>query len=165
MTDGQLFLDADLFAQGQLPAIDIGRSVSRVGGHAQPSTLREAAADLRLELSQYEEVKGFARFGAILDEATRRQLERGRRLTALLRQPERAPLPLAVQVAVCWAFKTGLLDDLAPEDLPGFEQRLRETGGSFPLPPAALRSAGGIADELARALSHWVAGAVAGPRT
>lgn len=161
MTDGQFYLDADLFAQGQLPAIDIGKSVSRVGGAAQPDTLREAAANLRLELSQYEEVKGFARFGAILDETTRRQLERGRRLTAILRQPERAPLPLAVEVAVFWAFKTGLLDDLAPEHLATFEQRLRAIGERFPVLPAQLRSAAGLGEALTEDLSRWVASAKA----
>ncbi len=90
MTDGQIYLDATLFSEGQLPAVDVGLSVSRVGGSAQPGSLRDAAANVRLELSQYLEVKTFTRFGTLLDEATQRQLARGERLTAVLGQGERA---------------------------------------------------------------------------
>src|SRR5262249_55206158 len=124
MTDGQIYLDPTLASEGQLPAVDIGRSVSRVGGSAQPGAMREAAANLRLDLAQYADVKGFARFGALLDDTTRRQLEHGRRLSVLLRQPERRPLPILVQVEELWALKSGLLDELPVEKLAGLEDRL-----------------------------------------
>jgi F-type H+-transporting ATPase subunit alpha len=156
MMDGQIYLDAHLAAQGQLPAVDIGRSVSRVGGSAQPGPMREAAANLRLELAQYADVKGFARFGALLDESTRRQLEHGVRLSMLLRQPERRPVPILVQVAELWALKTGLLDAFAPEQLAGFEDRLLATVPTAIHLLPAITSTNGINDELAGELARWV---------
>ena len=114
MTDGQIYLDKTMFAEAQFPAVNVGLSVSRVGGSAQPGTLREAAANVRLELAQYQEVKAYTRFGTLLDEATKRQLARGERLSAVLRQRERQPTPLALELGEIWALKTGLLDDLSP---------------------------------------------------
>jgi F-type H+-transporting ATPase subunit alpha len=155
MTDGQLYLDTALAAQGQFPAIDIGKSVSRVGGDAQPGAMREAAAELRLTIAQYEEVKGFARFGAILDEATKRQIARGERLVRVLTQQERQVVPLAVQVAEFWALKTGLLDDLEPAEVATFEEALRATAPEFAHLEPQLSSAHALDDNLARALRQW----------
>jgi F-type H+-transporting ATPase subunit alpha len=157
ITDGQLFLDASLFAQGQLPAIDIGRSVSRVGGDAQPATMRVAAANLRLEMAQYEEVKGFTRFGAILDEATKKQIERGRRLVRLLAQDERQVMPLSVQVGAFWALKTGRLDDLEAEQIAAFEQRLLDLAPGHAYLEPQIRSDTAIEDVLANELAKWIA--------
>jgi F-type H+-transporting ATPase subunit alpha len=157
MTDGQLYLDTALFAQGQLPAIDIGKSVSRVGGDAQPGAMRDAAAELRLAIAQYEEVKGFARFGAILDEATKRQIARGERLVRILTQPERHVIPLPVQVVELWALKTGLLDDVEPSALPTFEQGVLATRSEFGHLEPQMRSAHAIDAATAHSLRQWVA--------
>jgi F-type H+-transporting ATPase subunit alpha len=156
MTDGQVYLDPALAAQGQLPAVDIGRSVSRVGGSAQPGAMREVAANLRLELAQYADVKGFARFGALLDETTRRQLEHGLRLSTLLRQPERRPLPIVVQVAEFWALKTGVLDTLSADQLLALEDRLLATAAAAAHLSPAINSSSGVDDRLAAELSRWV---------
>jgi len=156
MTDGQLYLDTALFTQAQLPAIDIGRSVSRVGRDAQPGTMREAAANLRLEIAQYEEVKDFARFGAILDETTRAQIARGERLTRVLGQRERQVVPLAVQVAELWALKSGLLDDLAADAIPEFEHRLLALVADFANLGPQVIAAPSIGPELAHDLNRWV---------
>jgi F-type H+-transporting ATPase subunit alpha len=157
MTDGQLFLDRTLFTQGQLPAIDIGRSVSRVGRDAQPGAMRHVAADLRLQVAQYEEVKGFARFGAILDEATRRQIERGRRLLAVLAQDERNVIPLPVLVAELWALNTGLLDDVDADDVGRFEARLRAASGDFAHLARQVENSPTVDEALAQDLARWVA--------
>jgi len=159
MTDGQVYLDSSLFAEGQLPAIDIGRSVSRVGGSAQFPSLREAASNVRIELSQFGEVRGFARFGTILDETTKAQLRRGERVTQLLLQPERHPVSLAVQVALFWALKHELLEDLPPELAPAFEARVGELQSHFPDLDALLRSQTGLVDSARRAVEAWIAAA------
>jgi F-type H+/Na+-transporting ATPase subunit alpha len=156
ITDGQLYLDTRLFAEARLPAIDIGRSVSRVGRDAQPGTMRDAAANLRLEIAQYEEVKGFARFGAILDEVTKTQIARGERLTRVLAQPERQVVPLSVQVAELWALKSGLLDDMAVDAIPEFEQRLSALAADFAHLAPQIAAAPAIQPELTRDLRRWV---------
>jgi F-type H+/Na+-transporting ATPase subunit alpha len=162
MTDGQVYLDPSLAAQGQLPAVDIGRSVSRVGGSAQPALMREAAANLRLDLAQYAEVRGFARFGALLDDTTRRQLEYGQRLSTLLRQPERRPLPMLVQVAELWALKTGLLDTVASESLPALEERLRTSARQVSHLADELLSTDVASDPFMAELTRWVQAAITG---
>jgi F-type H+-transporting ATPase subunit alpha len=124
INDGQIVVDAALFNRGTKPAVDVGRSVSRVGGRAQTTAMRAVAGRLRLELSQYEEVARFARFGTEVDEATRRQIRRGQRLRAALTQPVHQPLPLASQVAILHAATEGHLDDLMPEAVPAFESGL-----------------------------------------
>ena len=124
ITDGQIVLDSGLFNRGVKPAVDVGQSVSRVGGAAQTPAMRAAAGELRLELSQYEEVAHFARFGTEVDEATQRQIRRGERLRAALRQPVNQPLPLAAQIIILHAVSEGYLDDLAPGDVPVFEKGL-----------------------------------------
>jgi F-type H+-transporting ATPase subunit alpha len=155
MTDGQIYLDPALFAQSQLPAVDIGKSVSRVGRDAQPGTMRDAAANLRLEIAQYEDVKGFARFGAILDETTKKQIEHGERLIRALGQPERQVVPLAVQVAEFWALKSGHLDDVDAAQLSSFEHALRELAQAFAYLEQRIRVAPTIDDDLARDLGRW----------
>jgi F-type H+-transporting ATPase subunit alpha len=122
--DGQIVLDSDLFNRGTKPAVDVGQSVSRVGGEAQSDAMRDVAGELRLELSQYEEVRRFARFGAEVDRATRRQIEHGRRLRAALKQPVHRPLPLSSQIVVLLAATEGVLDRIPVDDVPTFEREL-----------------------------------------
>jgi len=124
ITDGQILLDSDLFNRGVKPAIDAGRSVSRVGGAAQAPAMRALASTLRLELAQYEEVARFARFGTDVDEATRRQIRRGERLQRLLTQPVHRPLPLAAQTIMLAAAADGHLDDIPIDDILAFERAL-----------------------------------------
>jgi F-type H+-transporting ATPase subunit alpha len=124
ITDGQIVLDAALFNQGVKPAVDIRRSVSRVGGAAQTTAMRAVAGKLRLELAQFEEVARFARFGTEVDETTQRQIQRGQRVQRVLTQPAHQPLSLASQVAILFAATEGYLDDVAVEDIAVFEREL-----------------------------------------
>jgi F-type H+/Na+-transporting ATPase subunit alpha len=129
ITDGQIFLEPSLFFSGVRPAINVGISVSRVGGNAQVKPMRRVAGRLKLELSQYRELEAFAQFGSDLDPATQRTLARGERLVAALNQNERSPLPVAEQTAVVYAGTNGYLDRVLvgriPEFLDGLSQRLR----------------------------------------
>jgi len=122
--DGQIVLDTDVFNRGIKPAVDVGQSVSRVGGEAQSDAMRGIAGDLRLELSQYEEVRRFARFGAEVDQATVRQIEHGRRLRAALKQPAHHPLPLCSQIVMLLAATEGILDQIPVDDVPAFESQV-----------------------------------------
>jgi F-type H+/Na+-transporting ATPase subunit alpha len=124
ITDGQIFLSPGLYNQGIRPAIDVGLSVSRVGGKAQKPIMRAVSSDLRLQISQYSEVVQFARFGTEVDDATRRQILRGERLQEALKQPRYTPLPLAEQLALLYAISQGHLDDLQVDRVQGFEQSL-----------------------------------------
>jgi len=127
ITDGQIFLETDLFNAGQRPAINPGISVSRVGGSAQTRAMRSVAGTLRLDLSQYRELQAFAQFGTEdLDPATRQQLLRGERLTRLLVQPQYQPLTLAQQVAILFAGVRGFLDDVPVEKIGDFERAFHE---------------------------------------
>jgi F-type H+/Na+-transporting ATPase subunit alpha len=126
ITDGQIYLDADLFNSGQRPAIDTGNSVSRVGGSAQIRAMRKVAGTLRLDLNQYRELQSFAQFGSDLDRATQQTLARGERLTAILRQGERDPMPVEEQVAVIFAAANGYLDHIEPENVPDWERQFRD---------------------------------------
>jgi F-type H+-transporting ATPase subunit alpha len=126
ITDGQLYLSPELFRKGNLPAIDIGKSVSRVGGKTQLAAYRAVAGDLRLTYSQFEELEAFARFGTRLDVETRRTLERGRRVRAVLRQPQYAPLTAAEQILALHAVNRGVLDPVPEERLGEGLQRLRQ---------------------------------------
>jgi len=110
ITDGQIYLSPKLFGEGVLPAVDVGKSVSRVGGKTQLPAYREVAGDLRLSYSQYKELETFARFGTRLDEETRKTLERGRRVREVLKQPQYQPISMAEQMAVLLAVNEGLLD-------------------------------------------------------
>jgi F-type H+-transporting ATPase subunit alpha len=124
ITDGQIFLESDLFNQGIRPAINVGNSVSRVGGSAQIKAMRQVAGSLRLDLAQYRELAAFAQFGSDLDQATQRQLNRGKRLTEILKQPQYQPLPVAKQVAIIFAATNGYLDSVPVEKLRQYEEDL-----------------------------------------
>ncbi len=124
ITDGQIFLESDLFHQGVRPAINVGNSVSRVGGAAQVKAMRQVAGTLRLDLAQYRELAAFAQFGSELDKATRAQLSRGQRLVELLKQPQYEPLAVEQQIMIIFAGTTGLLDDIAVADVQKFEREL-----------------------------------------
>jgi len=125
ITDGQIVLDTSLFNRGHKPAINVGLSVSRVGGAAQVPAIRELSEELRLKLAQFEEVAHFARFGTEVDEATRQQIAIGERLQAVLRQSQFTPLSLADQVLVLYAATHGHMDDVPVDQVPQFEERLR----------------------------------------
>jgi len=124
ITDGQIFLESDLFHQGVRPAINVGNSVSRVGGSAQVKAMRQVAGSLRLDLAQYRELAAFAQFGSDLDKQTLSQLNRGRRLVEILKQPQYQPLPVEKQVAIIYAATNGYLDAVAVEDLRQYETEL-----------------------------------------
>jgi F-type H+-transporting ATPase subunit alpha len=124
ITDGQIFLESDLFHQGIRPAINVGNSVSRVGGSAQTKAMKQVAGTLRLDLAQYRDLAAFAQFGSDLDKATQAQLNRGQRLTEILKQPQYSPMPVEQMVLVIWAATKGFVDDVAIEDLRKFEQGL-----------------------------------------
>jgi F-type H+/Na+-transporting ATPase subunit alpha len=124
ITDGQIFLESDLFHQGVRPAINVGNSVSRVGGSAQVRAMRQVAGSLRLELATYRELAAFAQFGSDLDKATQSQLNRGARLVEILKQPQYEPLPVERQIAIVFAGTNGYLDNIAVSDVPTFETEL-----------------------------------------
>ncbi|MBI5415463.1 MAG: F0F1 ATP synthase subunit alpha [Candidatus Omnitrophica bacterium] len=126
ITDGQIFLETDLFNAGQRPAVNPGLSVSRVGGDAQIKAMKQTAGSLRLDLAQYRELEAFAQFASDLDETTRRQLERGQRLMEVIKQGAGVPLPVVYQVAIIVAGVNGFLDDLPRGRVKEFEQRLFE---------------------------------------
>jgi F-type H+-transporting ATPase subunit alpha len=122
--DGQIVLDSEMFNRGIKPAVNVGQSVSRVGGKAQTEAMRQVAGRLKLDMAQYEEVARFTRFGTQVDEATRQQIRRGERLRAALRQPVHRPLSLGAQIAVLLAVSEGILDVVEVRDIRAFEQGL-----------------------------------------
>ena len=124
ITDGQIFLESDLFYSGVRPAINVGISVSRVGGNAQIKAMKQVAGTLRLELAQYREMAAFAQFGSDLDQATQRQLNRGSRLVELLKQDQYEPLPVEKQVLIIYAGTNGFIDELPLTTLKKYEQEL-----------------------------------------
>jgi F-type H+-transporting ATPase subunit alpha len=124
ITDGQIFLESDLFHQGVRPAINVGNSVSRVGGSAQVKAMRQVAGSLRLDLAQYRELAAFAQFGSDLDKATLNQLNRGRRLVEILKQPQYQPLPVEKQVTIIYAATNGYIDDVPVEHVRAYEEDL-----------------------------------------
>jgi F-type H+/Na+-transporting ATPase subunit alpha len=124
ITDGQIVLDAKLFQEGQKPAVDIGKSVSRVGGKTQARALREAAESLRLDYAQFLELEVFTRFGGLTDTRIRKQVERGRRIRAMLAQPQYAPFDLASEVSLVLALQEGVLDGLSPDGVRRFQAAL-----------------------------------------
>ena len=126
ITDGQIFLESDLFYSNVRPAINPGISVSRVGGAAQIKAMKQVAGKLRLDYSQYRELEAFAQFGSELDQATQRQLARGARVVEVLKQPQYQPVPIEKQVAIIYAVNNGYLDDVEVGDVAKFEQNLLE---------------------------------------
>ncbi len=161
ITDGQIYLESDLFYQGQRPALNVGLSVSRVGSAAQTKAMKKVAGKLRLDLAQYRELAAFAQFGSDLDEATRQQLERGKRTSEVLKQGQYQPVPLAHQVAMIYAVTNGHLDAVSVEQIQEFEAQFRvhlETSGSRVL--AAIAESGELTaeteTELRRQLETFV---------
>ena len=141
ITDGQIFLETDLFYQGIRPAINVGLSVSRVGSAAQIKAMKQVAGSIKLELAQYREMAAFAQFGSDLDVATQRLLNRGERLTELLKQPQYQPLPVEEQVVAIFAGVNGYLDELQLESITDFEEKfLNEMRGEHEDVLAAIRS-------------------------
>ena len=126
ITDGQIFLESGLFNAGVRPAINVGISVSRVGGNAQVKAMKKVAGTLRLDLAQYRSLEAFAKFGSDLDPTTQRQLARGARLVEILKQPQYQPVPIEEQVAVIYAATTGLIDEVPLENVRQFESQYRE---------------------------------------
>ena len=121
ITDGQIYLETDLFNQGIRPAINVGISVSRVGSSAQTKAIKSVASTLRLDMAQYRELAAFAQFGSDLDDETRKKLDRGARLTEVLKQPQHQPLPVSRQASIMYVATEGLLDDVAVEKIQDFE--------------------------------------------
>jgi F-type H+-transporting ATPase subunit alpha len=158
ITDGQIFLQSDLFNQGQRPAVNAGISVSRVGGNAQIKAMRQVAGRLRLDLAQYRELAAFAQFASDLDKATRDQLNRGEKTTEVLKQPQFQPLPVEKQVAILWAVTNGHLDDVPTTRVRDFETgfyRFLESAYEGVLPGIASEKA--LSDDLVKLLTKAVA--------
>ena len=127
ITDGQIFLQSDLFYSGVRPAVNVGISVSRVGSSAQTKAMKKVAGRLRIDLAQYRELEAFAQFGSELDQATQRALNRGEKMVATLNQPQYAPWPMEEQVVALFAGVNGYLDDVPTEQVPRFQDELRES--------------------------------------
>jgi len=157
ITDGQIFLESDLFNSGVRPAIDVGNSVSRVGGSAQIKAMKQVAGTLRIELAQYRELAAFAQFGSDLDKATQSQLERGKRLTEILKQPQYKPMPVEDQVFIIWTVTNGLADDIAVEDLKRFESEINTfIKEAHPAVLNTIRDKKSIDDELKASMKEAV---------
>jgi F-type H+-transporting ATPase subunit alpha len=131
-TDGQIYLSPSLFELGVLPAVDVGKSVSRVGGKAQRAAYRAVAGDLKLAYAQFEELETFARFGARLDEDTRKIIEHGRRIRACLKQPEFAPVSVPAQIAILLALTANLFDALSLDRMAAAEHAVLEAAATIP---------------------------------
>ncbi|HEU5161251.1 MAG TPA: F0F1 ATP synthase subunit alpha [Streptosporangiaceae bacterium] len=158
ITDGQCFFETDLFNQGVRPAINVGVSVSRVGGAAMIKAMRKATSNLKLFLSQYRDLEAFAAFASDLDAASRAQLDRGERLVELLKQPQNSPFPVEHQVVSLWAATNGELDEVPVEDIRRFESELidflrRSHGGIFD----SMRETGQLSDDVETLLKEAIA--------
>jgi F-type H+/Na+-transporting ATPase subunit alpha len=156
ITDGQIFLESELFFSGVRPAINVGISVSRVGGNAQTKAMKKVAGRLRLELAQYRELEAFSQFGSELDPQTQRTLARGERMVATLNQPQYQPWPVAEQVVAIYAGINGFLDDIPVEEVPRFQEELRQhlrTEGAI---YEEIAGGGDITDELAERIASEI---------
>src|SRR5436309_753478 len=156
ITDGQIFLEADLFYSGVRPAINVGISVSRVGGNAQVKAMRQVAGRLKLELAQFRELEAFAQFGSELDQATQQTLARGERMVATLNQPQYQPWPVEEQVAAIFAGIHGYLDAVPVSEVPRFHEELREHLRSEGSIYAEIREKKELSDELTEKLNTEV---------
>jgi len=156
ITDGQIFLQSDLFNANQRPAVDVGISVSRVGGDAQVKSIKKVSGTLKLELAQYRSLEAFAMFASDLDPTSRRQLARGARLTELLRQPQYSPYPVEEQVVSIWAGTNGKLDEVAVEDILRFERELLDYLGRNTEVLSKLKATNVLDDETVTALDEGV---------
>jgi F-type H+-transporting ATPase subunit alpha len=149
ITDGQIFLEADLFNSGIRPAINVGNSVSRVGGSAQIKAMKQVAGTLRIDLAQFRELQAFAQFGSDLDKATQAQLARGQRLVEILKQPQYQPMNVENQILVIWAASNGYADDVAIEDVRSFEAGLLKfVENSHPGLLQSIREKKSLTDEI-----------------
>jgi len=156
ITDGQIFLQSDLFNANQRPAVDVGISVSRVGGDAQVKSIKSVSGTLKLELAQYRSLEAFALFASDLDATSRRQLDRGARLTELLRQPQYSPFPVEKQVVSIWAGTNGKLDDVPIEDVLRFEAELHDYLGRNTKILDTVRDSGKLDDDVKAELEKSV---------
>ncbi len=157
ITDGQVYLEPSLFFAGIRPAINVGLSVSRVGGAAQVKAMKQVAGTLRLDLAQYRELAAFAQFGSDLDEATQKQLNRGERLVELLKQPQYNPLPMEKQVLALFAGTKGMLDELPVTSIQDFEKALYEfTEQKYPQIYEELKEKQEISDDLAKRMEKAI---------
>ena len=156
ITDGQIFLQSDLFNANQRPAVDVGISVSRVGGDAQVKSIKSVSGTLKLELAQYRSLEAFALFASDLDQTSRRQLARGARLTELLRQPQYSPYPVQDQVVSIWAGTNGKLDDVPVEDVLRFERELLDYLGRNTEILNTIRDTNVLDDDTKKALEAAV---------
>jgi F-type H+/Na+-transporting ATPase subunit alpha len=154
ITDGQIFLESDLFYSGVKPAINVGISVSRVGGNAQQRAMRKVAGRLRLDLAQYRELEAFAQFGSELDQATQQALARGERMVATLNQPQYQPWPFEEQVVAIYAGIHGHLDGVPVAQVPRFQEELREVLRTDAAIYAEIRESGDLSDETASKLDE-----------
>jgi len=149
ITDGQVYLEPSLFFSGMRPAINVGLSVSRVGGSAQTKAMRKVAGSLRLDMAQYRELEAFAQFGSDLDKSTQRQLNRGRRLVEILKQPQYVPMPAEKQVMILFAGAFGYLDEVPVESVSEYEKQMLEfMGTKHPEVLKEIKEKGIISDEL-----------------
>jgi F-type H+-transporting ATPase subunit alpha len=156
ITDGQIYLESDLFFSGVRPAINVGISVSRVGGNARIKAMNKVAGRLRLDLSQYRELEAFAQFGSELDQATQQALARGERLVATLNQPQYEPWPVEEQVAAIYAGVNGYLDDIPADQVPRFQDELREHLRAEESILAEIRETNDLTDETAEKLEQEI---------
>ncbi|MBF4578568.1 F0F1 ATP synthase subunit alpha [Frigoribacterium sp. VKM Ac-2530] len=156
ITDGQIFLQSDLFNANQRPAVDVGISVSRVGGDAQLKSIKKVSGTLKLELAQYRSLEAFAMFASDLDAASRRQLARGARLTELLKQPQYSPYPVEDQVVSIWAGTNGKLDEVPVPDVLRFERELLDYLGRNTSVLSDLREKNVLSDDIVSALDAGV---------
>jgi F-type H+-transporting ATPase subunit alpha len=157
ITDGQIFLESDLFNSGVRPAINVGNSVSRVGGSAQIKAMKQVAGTLRIDLAQFRELAAFAQFGSDLDKSTQAQLERGRRLTEILKQGQYQPMPVEQQVFIIWTVSNGLADDIEVSDLRRFEEEIfKFIENAHPSVLQTLRDKKSIDDDLKASMREAV---------
>src|SRR6201984_2487085 len=148
ITDGQIFLQSELFYSGVRPAVNVGISVSRVGTSAQTKAMKKVAGRLRLDLAQYRELEAFAQFGSELDQATQQSLNRGEKMVSTLNQPQYQPWPMEEQVVALYAGVNGYLDDIATEDVPRFQEELREHLRADGAIYKSIRESGDLADDV-----------------
>jgi F-type H+-transporting ATPase subunit alpha len=158
ITDGQIFLETDLFFSGVRPAINVGISVSRVGGNAQTKAMKRVAGRMKLDLAQYRELEAFAEFGSDLDKASQAQLDRGARVVEILKQPQYTPFEMEDQVVSIWAATNGYLDDIPVDQVRRFERELLEFMGSRNSDiPKTIKETGKLEDDLVERLKDAVA--------